>query len=125
MTDCISGCANIVKVSDALGVILGPQYMAEDIWNPRGKRKSGHSSFIFADSQGRFSSFLMRLEGRTGKAQGYTNMIYHLDVKATEKQQAGSFQLSQAELDRVCMPPSRIAVITSYLLPTYMRTSLT
>lgn len=89
------------KISDALAVILGPQYNPETIWTPRSRRRPNGSAFTFVDSQGRFSSFLMRLEGRTGKAQGYNKLMYHLDVKATERAQSSSFNLSQTELDRV------------------------
>ncbi|ROT35439.1 hypothetical protein SODALDRAFT_283794 [Sodiomyces alkalinus F11] len=88
-------------VSDALGAILGPQYNSETMWTPRSKRRPTTSAFTFVDSQGRFSSFLMRLEGRTGKAQGYNKLMYHLDVKAMERPQTSGFQLTQAELDRV------------------------
>ncbi|KAL2757677.1 hypothetical protein ACRALDRAFT_1079807 [Sodiomyces alcalophilus JCM 7366] len=87
-------------ISDALGAILGPQYKPDTIWTPRSKRRPSDSAFTFVDSQGRFSSFLMRLEGRTGKAQGYNKLMYHLDVKATERPQTSSFRLTQAELDR-------------------------
>jgi hypothetical protein len=40
----------------------------------------------------------MRLEGMSGKAQGYTRLIYHLDVKTTDTE---SFKITQTELDRV------------------------
>lgn len=40
----------------------------------------------------------MRLDGMSGKAQGYTRLIYHLDVKTTDTQ---FFKITQDELDRV------------------------
>lgn len=90
-----------LQVSNALRAILGPQYDADVVWSPRNKRKPGHSAFSFSDSQGRFGSFLMRLEGRTGKAQGYTKLTYYLDVKVSQNPESGDFELTQAELDKV------------------------
>lgn len=58
----------------------------------------------------------MRLEGRTGKAQGYTKLTYHLDVKVTDKPQVGEFDLTQEELDKVCSSSSLCREILSYLI---------
>jgi hypothetical protein len=68
------------------------------MWTPRDQRKNGRAAFNFTDTQGRFSAFLMRLDGMSGKAQGYTRLIYHLDVKTTDTQ---FFKITQDELDRV------------------------
>lgn len=84
--------------------MLGPQYDKTTMWNSRWGRKDQQAAFQFADTQGRFGAFLMRLEGLPGNSQGYTRLVYHLDVKVSE---GGSFELSQNELDRVrvCPPP--------------------
>ncbi|KAM0323126.1 hypothetical protein ACHAQA_008976 [Verticillium albo-atrum] len=87
-------------VADVLAAILGPQYDAGTMWTARSKRKPEEAAFNFTDSQGRFSSFLMRLEGTPGKAQGYNRLIYHLDVKATDRPQTRQFKISQDELNR-------------------------
>lgn len=68
------------------------------MWSPQGRRKPSEAAFNFIDSQGRFGAFLMRLDGLPGGAQGYTRLIYHLDVKTTDR---GTFKITQAELDRV------------------------
>ncbi|PKS05647.1 hypothetical protein jhhlp_008166 [Lomentospora prolificans] len=84
-------------VSDILAVVLGPQYDRENMWIPKNSRGSERGAFNFIDTQGRFSAFLMRLDGLAGKAQGYTRLIYHLDVKATV---SDYFKITQEELDR-------------------------
>jgi hypothetical protein len=66
---------------------------------PKDQRKN-RAAFNFTDVQGRFSSFLMRLDGMSGNAQGYTRFIYHMDVKATDTE---VFEITQAELDRVSL----------------------
>lgn len=67
------------------------------MWQKR-RQRGAAAAFAFADTQGKFSSFLMRLEGLSGKAQGYTRLVYHLDVKASD---SGDFELTQSELGRV------------------------
>lgn len=67
------------------------------MWTPKGSRGSDHAAFNFTDSTGRFSAFLMRLDGTPRKAKGYTRMTYHLDIKATD---SGGFKITQDELDR-------------------------
>ncbi|KAM0283500.1 hypothetical protein ACHAQH_002451 [Verticillium albo-atrum] len=89
-----------LKVADILGAVLGPQYDQGTMWTTRSKRKPEEAAFNFTDSQGRFSAFLMRLEGASGKAQGYNRFVYHLDVKATDKPQTRHFKISQDELNR-------------------------
>ncbi|KAJ4239585.1 hypothetical protein NW757_012606 [Fusarium falciforme] len=54
------------------------------MWTPKGSRGSDRAVFNFTDSTGRFSAFLMRLDGMPGKAKGYARMTYHLDVKVTD-----------------------------------------
>lgn len=66
----------------------------------RNNQSNSQATFNFADTQGRFSSFLMRLDGMSGNAQGYTRFTYHIDVKATDTEE---FEITQAELDRVCL----------------------
>ena len=66
------------------------------MWNSYQWRNG--AAFTFSDTEGRFGAFLMRLDGLHGNAQGYTRLFYHLDVKVAD---AGSFVLSQSELDRV------------------------
>ncbi|RTE70398.1 hypothetical protein BHE90_015207 [Fusarium euwallaceae] len=84
-------------VSDILSIVLDSQYNREKMWTPKGSRGGDRAAFNFTDSTGRFSAFLMRLDGMPGKAKGYTRMTYHLDVKATD---SGSFKITQDELDR-------------------------
>ncbi|RSL91902.1 hypothetical protein CDV31_015378 [Fusarium ambrosium] len=84
-------------VSDILSIVLDSQYNLEKMWTPKGSRGGDRAAFNFTDSTGRFSAFLMRLDGMPGKAKGYTRMTYHLDVKATD---SGSFKITQDELDR-------------------------
>lgn len=80
-------------------MILGRQYYKEQMWQTRRQRRQfSTAAFTFADTQGKFSSFLMRLDGLPGKAQGYTRLVYHLDVKASD---SGYFELTQNELARV------------------------
>ena len=74
------------------------------MWNSRWRSNQKGAAFKFSDTQGRFGAFLMRLEGLPGNAQGYTRLVYHLDVKVAD---GGTFELSQNELDRVRnMPPT-------------------
>ncbi|KAM6529160.1 hypothetical protein FALCPG4_007306 [Fusarium falciforme] len=54
------------------------------MWTPKGSRGGDRAVFNFTDSTGRFSAFLMRLDGMPGKAKGYARMTYHLDVKVTD-----------------------------------------
>ncbi|KAL2669765.1 hypothetical protein Neosp_015210 [[Neocosmospora] mangrovei] len=84
-------------VSDILSIVLDSQYNRDKMWTPKGSRGSDRAAFNFTDSTGRFSAFLMRLDGMPGKAKGYTRMTYHLDVKATD---SGMFKITQDELDR-------------------------
>ncbi|RSL54666.1 hypothetical protein CEP53_007385 [Fusarium sp. AF-6] len=84
-------------VSDIVSIVLDSQYNREKMWTPKGSRGGDRAAFNFTDSTGRFSAFLMRLDGMPGKAKGYTRMTYHLDVKATD---SGSFKITQDELDR-------------------------
>ncbi|RSL45040.1 hypothetical protein CEP54_014440, partial [Fusarium duplospermum] len=84
-------------VSDILSIVLDSQYNRDKMWTPKGSRGSDRAAFNFTDSTGRFSAFLMRLDGMPGKAKGYTRMTYHLDVKATD---SGGFKITQDELDR-------------------------
>lgn len=72
------------------------------MWKTKSERLGG-PAFNFSDRQGRFSAFLMRLDGLSGKAQGYTRLIYHLDVKATDGE---TFSITQKELDQVSSPPT-------------------
>ena len=74
------------------------------MWNSRWRSKQKAAAFKFSDTQGRFGAFMMRLEGLPGNAQGYTRLVYHLDVKVAD---GGTFELSQSELDRVRnIPPA-------------------
>ncbi|SPN98452.1 uncharacterized protein DNG_01496 [Cephalotrichum gorgonifer] len=84
-------------VSDILAAVLGPQYDKSSMWKSRADRKGDPAAFNFSDTQGRFSAFLMRLEGLPGKAQGYTRLIYHLLVKTTDGE---TFKITQEELTR-------------------------
>lgn len=68
------------------------------MFTPRDRRGNSGAAFNFTDAQGRFGAFLMRLDGMSGGAQGYTRLIYHLDVKTTDTE---SFRITQAEIDRV------------------------
>lgn len=68
------------------------------MWAAQDKRTNATATFNFTDTQGRFGAFLMRLDGMPGRAQGYTRLIYHLEVKATTKDY---FKITQDELDRV------------------------
>lgn len=96
----------LLQVSDILGVVLGPQYSKATMWNSRwGRRNEQAAAFQFSDTQGRFSAFLMRLEGLPGNAQGYTRLVYHLDVKVSD---GATFELSQNELDRVRIKTPRL-----------------
>ena len=73
------------------------------MWKSRRDRKDLEvGAFTFMDGDGRFSAFLMRLDGLHGNAQGYTRLVYHLDVKVSD---GGSFVLAQDELDRVRPQP--------------------
>lgn len=85
-------------MSDVLASVLGLQYDKQRIWLPKEQRNNDLAAFNFTDTQGRFSALLMRLDGMPGKARGYTHLIYHLDVKATNKD---SFQMTQDEIARV------------------------
>ncbi|EGY19727.1 uncharacterized protein VDAG_01743 [Verticillium dahliae VdLs.17] len=91
-------------VADILTAVLGPQYDAGTMWTSRSKRKAEEAAFNFTDSQGRFSAFLMRLDGTSGKGQGFNRFVYHLDVKATDKPQTNHFKISQDELNRCHLP---------------------
>lgn len=93
------------KVSDILDMVLGVQYDRQLMWASRKGRPLGRAPFTFADSQGRFTALLMRLDGITGRTQGHGNLIYHLDVKASDKPQSRDFKLTQEELDRVSYSP--------------------
>ncbi|SPO01787.1 uncharacterized protein DNG_04460 [Cephalotrichum gorgonifer] len=85
-------------VSDILSVVLGSQYDKGSMWKAhRAKKSEDLAAFSFPDTDGRFSAFLMRLEGLPGHAQGYTRLVYHLDVKVADGE---SFIMTQAELDR-------------------------
>ncbi|KAM0617931.1 hypothetical protein ACHAP0_001196, partial [Verticillium nonalfalfae] len=88
------------KVADILTAVLGPQYDAGTMWTSRSKRKAEEAAFNFTDAQGRFSAFLMRLDGTSGKGQGFNRFVYHIDVKATDKPQTNHFKISQDELNR-------------------------
>lgn len=77
--------------------VLGAQYDRAQMWTPKSQR-TGRSAFNFIDKQGRFSAFLLRLDGLSGHAQGYNRFIYHMDVKTTDNE---TFEITQAELDRV------------------------
>jgi hypothetical protein len=68
------------------------------MWVPKSSRGGDRATFNFTDTQGRFGAFLMRLDGMRGRAQGYTRLIYHLDVKAMDSLH---FKFTQDELDRV------------------------
>ena len=85
-------------------MVLGPQYDKSSMWKSRREwSREKHAAFSFSDAEGRFSAFLMRLDGLPGNAQGYTRLVYHLDVKVTDGE---SFVLTQYELDRVRrLPP--------------------
>lgn len=83
-------------------MVLGPQYVKAEMWKTRRQRgQLDTAAFAFSDTQGKFSAFLMRLEGLSGGAQGYTRLVYHLDVKASD---SGTFELTQDELARVSRP---------------------
>lgn len=81
------------------------QWDADLMWTGRRATNAGVAAFTFEDTQGRFTSFLMRLEGVSAKGQAYGNIIYHIDVKATDKQQGREFKISQKELNRVSTRP--------------------
>ncbi|KAH6686915.1 hypothetical protein F5X68DRAFT_276173 [Plectosphaerella plurivora] len=84
-------------VSDILATVLGIQYDKQRMWSAKDQRRNAVAAFNFTDTQGRFSGFLMRLDGMSGKAEGYTRLIYHLDVKTSSHD---SFKMTQEELNR-------------------------
>ena len=43
----------------------------------------------------------MRLDGVTGRMQGQGSIVYHIDVKATDKPQSADFRLTQDDLNKV------------------------
>ncbi|EEY15701.1 conserved hypothetical protein [Verticillium alfalfae VaMs.102] len=100
-------------VADILTAVLGPQYDAGTMWTSRSKRKAEEAAFNFTDAQGRFSAFLMRLDGTSGKGQGFNRFVYHIDVKATDKPQTNHFKISQDELNRVSTGPDSIRLWSS------------
>lgn len=85
-------------------MVLGAQYDKSSTWKSQRQRRNDEAAFTFSDVEGKFSAFLMRLDGLPGNAQGYTRLVYHLDVKVTEY---SSFEITQGELDRVRhLPPA-------------------
>jgi len=71
------------------------------MWTGRHSKNANAATFTCEDGQGRFTSFLMRLEGISIRGQAYGNTIYHIDVKSTDKEDGQEFKLSQTEIDRV------------------------